>query len=54
MKINIPIIKQYIKIKKKYKNKIIFFRLGDFYELFLKDAKKYSKSLGLQLTSNGK
>ncbi len=54
MKINIPIIKQYIKIKKKYKNKIIFFRLGDFYELFLKDAKKYSKSLGLQLTSKGK
>lgn len=48
-----PIMKQYTKIKKENKGKIIFFRLGDFYEMFFKDAIKCSEILMLQLTSRG-
>ncbi|HFL8819511.1 MAG TPA: DNA mismatch repair protein MutS [Candidatus Azoamicus sp. OHIO2] len=49
-----PIMQQYIKIKKQHKNKILFFRLGDFYELFFKDAILCSHLLMLHLTSRGK
>ncbi len=46
-----PIRKQYLGIKKQYPNTIVFFRLGDFYETFDKDAEITSKMLDIVLTS---
>lgn len=45
-----PMMKQYMKIKKKYPNTILFFRLGDFYEMFFDDAIIASKELDITLT----
>jgi len=47
-------IKQYNKIKKEYPDAILFFRLGDFYEMFFEDAKTASAVLGITLTSRNK
>ncbi len=46
-----PIRRQYLSIKKQYKNAIVFFRLGDFYETFDEDAEITSKELDIVLTS---
>ncbi len=46
-----PIYAQYKKLKEKYSDAILLFRLGDFYEMFLDDAHKVSKLLNLTLTS---
>jgi len=53
---NTPVMKQFLDIKTKYKNSILLFRMGDFYETFLDDAVITSKILGIVLTkrSNGK
>lgn len=45
-----PMMKQYFKIKEENKDSILFFRLGDFYEMFFDDAKTASKELELTLT----
>ncbi|AQM61311.1 DNA mismatch repair protein MutS [Clostridium baratii] len=45
-----PMMKQYFEIKDKYKDCILFFRLGDFYEMFFDDAKTASRELELVLT----
>lgn len=45
-----PMMKQYLEIKEKYPDTILFFRLGDFYEMFFDDAKLVSKELELTLT----
>ncbi|MCL2312385.1 MAG: DNA mismatch repair protein MutS [Firmicutes bacterium] len=45
-----PMMKQYLEIKNKYKNEIVFFRLGDFYEMFYDDAELVSRELDLTLT----
>lgn len=45
-----PMIKQYLKVKDKYNDCILFYRLGDFYEMFFEDAKIVSKILDLALT----
>ncbi len=45
-----PMMKQYFKIKEANKDSILFFRLGDFYEMFYDDAKLASKELELTLT----
>ncbi|MBE5777728.1 MAG: DNA mismatch repair protein MutS [Clostridiales bacterium] len=45
-----PMMQQYLDIKKKYEDCILFFRLGDFYEMFFDDAKLVSKELELVLT----
>lgn len=45
-----PMITQYLQIKEKYEDYIIFYRLGDFYEMFFDDALKASDELGLTLT----
>ncbi len=47
-------LKQYVSIKKEYPDAILFFRLGDFYEMFYEDAKVASKVLGIALTSRNK
>lgn len=46
-----PFISQYKKIKNRYKDAILFFRMGDFYEMFYEDAKIGSRLLGVTLTS---
>lgn len=45
-----PMMKQYFEIKENYKDCILFFRLGDFYEMFFEDAKLASRELELVLT----
>ncbi|MGL4731234.1 MAG: DNA mismatch repair protein MutS [Clostridium sp.] len=45
-----PMMRQYFAIKEKCKDAIVFFRLGDFYEMFFEDAKTVSKELELTLT----
>ena len=45
-----PMMKQYLDIKNKYEDTIIFFRLGDFYEMFFEDAEMVSHELELTLT----
>ena len=46
-----PMMKQYHDIKRKYHEEILFFRMGDFYEMFFDDAKIASKILDIALTS---
>src|SRR5580698_5706656 len=48
-----PMIKQYRDIKAKHQDAILFFRLGDFYEMFFEDATQASSLLDLVLTSRG-
>lgn len=48
-----PVMQQYVQIKSEYKNEILFFRLGDFYEMFFDDAKEVSRLLNLTLTHRG-
>jgi DNA mismatch repair protein MutS len=45
-----PMMQQYVKIKDKYKDCILFYRLGDFYEMFFDDAVKASRELEITLT----
>ncbi len=54
MSTDTPMLKQYLAIKKEYPDSILFFRLGDFYEMFYEDAKVASKVLGIALTSRNK
>ena len=54
MSADTPLMQQYKKIKEEYKNEILMFRLGDFYEMFFEDAKIASKELGLTLTKRNK
>lgn len=49
-----PLMKQYREIKENHQDSILFFRLGDFYEMFFQDAVTASKELGLTLTSRNK
>ncbi|MFW6159822.1 MAG: DNA mismatch repair protein MutS [Acidobacteriota bacterium] len=49
-----PMMEQYFQIKKKYPDTLLFFRLGDFYELFYEDAKSASSVLDITLTSRQK
>ncbi|MCY8208598.1 DNA mismatch repair protein MutS [Bacillus subtilis] len=46
-----PMIQQYLKIKAEHQDAFLFFRLGDFYEMFFEDAKKASQELEITLTS---
>jgi len=45
-----PMMQQYMQIKEQYKEEVLFFRLGDFYEMFFDDAIRVSKELELTLT----
>ena len=49
-----PMMEQYLKIKEKYKDAILFFRLGDFYEMFFEDAKIAARVLDIALTARNK
>ena len=48
-----PMMQQYLSVKEQYKNCILFYRLGDFYEMFFDDAKLVAKELELTLTGRG-
>jgi DNA mismatch repair protein MutS len=49
-----PAMRQYFELKENYKDCIIMFRMGDFYEMFYQDAEIASKELEITLTSRGK
>jgi len=49
-----PAMRQYTELKARYPDTILFFRMGDFYEMFYDDARVASKVLGLALTSRSK
>ncbi len=49
-----PMMKQYLEAKAKYPDAILFFRMGDFYEMFFEDAQLASEILGITLTSRDK
>ena len=49
-----PMMTQYFKIKSKYKDALLFYRMGDFYELFFEDAEIASAALNITLTKRGR
>jgi len=49
-----PMIRQYLEIKKEYPDYILFYRMGDFFEMFFEDAKTASRVLEITLTSRNK
>ncbi|MCU0824371.1 MAG: DNA mismatch repair protein MutS, partial [Leptospira sp.] len=48
--LNTPVMRQYLEVKEKHPDGIVFFRMGDFYEMFLDDAKIASSILDITLT----
>ncbi len=46
-------MRQYLRIKQDYPNTLVFYRMGDFYELFFDDAKRAAKLLDISLTARG-
>src|SRR5215472_8259040 len=49
-----PMMEQYLEIKAGHPGLLLFYRMGDFYELFFEDAEIASKALGIMLTKRGK
>ncbi len=49
-----PMMQQYLTIKSDYPNTLLLYRMGDFYEIFYKDAETASELLGITLTARGK
>ena len=49
-----PMMQQYLRIKKDHKEILLFYRMGDFYELFFDDAKKAAQLLDISQTHRGK
>ena len=49
-----PMMQQYMSVKMQHPHSLMFYRMGDFYELFFEDAHKAAKILGITLTHRGK
>jgi DNA mismatch repair protein MutS len=49
-----PMMAQYLEVKSRHPGTLLFYRMGDFYELFFEDAEKASATLGIALTKRGK
>ena len=49
-----PMLKQYLDVKETYPDVLLFYRMGDFYEMFFEDAEKASRLLDITLTSRNK
>ncbi len=49
-----PVMQQYLRIKAEHPDSLLFYRMGDFYELFYEDAKKAADLLDITLTARGK
>lgn len=54
MQTTTPLMKQYQEIKQRFSDTLVFFQVGDFYELFFEDAKTAAAFLGIALTKRGK
>ena len=52
--VNTPMMEQYLAIKNQHRDALLFYRMGDFYELFFEDAVVASKALDIALTKRGK
>jgi len=48
-----PMMQQYLRIKAEFTETLVFYRMGDFYELFFDDARKANRLLDITLTSRG-
>lgn len=48
-----PVMQQYLRIKAQHPDKLLFYRMGDFYELFFEDARKVARLLDIALTRRG-
>ena len=48
-----PVMQQYLRIKAEHPDLLLFYRMGDFYELFFDDARRAAALLGIVLTSRG-
>ncbi|MBM0103423.1 DNA mismatch repair protein MutS [Steroidobacter sp. S1-65] len=48
-----PSMQQYLRLKAQYPNELLFYRMGDFYELFFEDAKRAARLLDITLTARG-
>jgi DNA mismatch repair protein MutS len=48
-----PMMRQYLGLKAQHPDMLLFYRMGDFYELFFEDAEKASRLLGITLTQRG-
>ncbi|MDQ6960111.1 MAG: hypothetical protein Q9M27_03695, partial [Mariprofundaceae bacterium] len=49
-----PMMQQYLRIKSEYADCLLFYRMGDFYEMFFEDAVEASRILDITLTKRGK
>ncbi|MCP5089740.1 MAG: DNA mismatch repair protein MutS [Gammaproteobacteria bacterium] len=52
--VHTPMMRQYLRLKSEYPDMLVFYRMGDFYELFYDDAKRAAGLLDITLTSRGK
>ncbi|MCO4812978.1 MAG: DNA mismatch repair protein MutS [Gammaproteobacteria bacterium] len=52
--VHTPMMRQYLRIKAEYPDMLLFYRMGDFYELFYDDAKRAASLMDITLTSRGK
>ena len=52
--VHTPMMRQYLAIKAEHPDMLLFYRMGDFYELFYDDAKRAASLLDITLTSRGK
>ena len=48
-----PMMQQYWRLKNQHPDQLMFYRMGDFYEIFYEDAKKAAKLLDITLTARG-
>ena len=48
-----PMMQQYLRLKAEYSSTLLFYRMGDFYELFFEDAEKAVRLLDITLTQRG-
>ncbi|TAG65397.1 MAG: DNA mismatch repair protein MutS, partial [Burkholderiales bacterium] len=53
MSAHTPMMQQYLALKAEHPDKLVFYRMGDFYELFFDDAKRAAKMLDITLTQRG-
>ena len=49
-----PMMQQFLRIKANHPDQLLFYRMGDFYEMFFEDAEKGASVLGITLTKRGK
>jgi len=48
-----PMMQQYLRVKAEHPDKLVFYRMGDFYELFFDDAERAARLINITLTSRG-